>query len=260
MAEYVFDNAAEAAGGRFGALEELYDPVTIRVLTAAGLREGWRCLEVGGGSGSIARWMGERVGPSGRVVVTDINTRFLEQLALPNVEVRQHDIVNDPLEESAFDLAHTRLVLVHIPERVAAIERMVRALKPGGLLVLQEFDSLSMYPDPTTFPGEHLLKTMAAMHRVMTERGVNLRFGRELPAVLTGMGLPDVEAEGHVVWFKGGSAGGRLFEANFLQMREAILASGGVTAEEFDEDLAQLQNPSVMWPSSVLWTVTARRP
>ena len=192
MPDYVFDNAAAQTDDRFGALEELYDPVTIRCLTAAGIADGWRCLEVGGGSGSVARWMSDRVsgrvGPTGRVVVTDINTRYLEQIARPNLEVRQHDIVNEQLEESAFDLAHTRLVLVHLPERKKAIERMVHALKPGGVLVLQEFESLTMYPDPTLFPSETLMKTLVALHHVMGARGVNVRYGRELPGVLTGMG------------------------------------------------------------------------
>lgn len=260
MPDYVFDNAATETDNRFGALEELYDPVTIRHLTAAGITEGWRCLEVGGGSGSIARWMSDRVGPAGHVVVTDINTRFLEPLARPNLEVRQHDIVNDPLEDSAFDLTHTRLVLVHIPERAKAIERMVHALKPGGVLVLQEFESLTMYPDPSLFPSETLMKTLVELHRVMGARGVNVRFGREIAGVLKQMGLADVEAEGHATLFKGGSAGGRLFEANFRQMRDTILESGDVTPAEFDDDIARLNDPAVTWPSSVLWTVTARKP
>jgi hypothetical protein len=49
-------------------------------------------LEVGGGSGSIARWMSERIGDAGRVVVTDIDTRFLDGMTARNVKIRLHDI------------------------------------------------------------------------------------------------------------------------------------------------------------------------
>ena len=55
--------------------------------------------------------MSHRVGRSGRVLVTDM-TRFLEGIAAPDVEIRLHDIVSDPLEDASFDVAHTRLVLL----------------------------------------------------------------------------------------------------------------------------------------------------
>ena len=58
---------------------------------------GWRCLEVGGGSGSIANWLADRVGDTGSVVVTDIDPRFLNRSPRRNVEVRRHDISTDPL-------------------------------------------------------------------------------------------------------------------------------------------------------------------
>jgi ubiquinone/menaquinone biosynthesis C-methylase UbiE len=93
--------------------------------------EGWHCLEVGAGGGSIATWLCDRVGAAGHVVATDIDPRFLDAVGSPNLEVRRHDIASDPLPEAAFDLVHTRLVLVHLPEREAALRRIVRALKPG---------------------------------------------------------------------------------------------------------------------------------
>jgi len=259
MPEYVFDNAAAETESRFGALEALYDPISIRHLEPY-VTTGSHCLEVGGGSGSIAVWMGERVGGQGRVVVTDINTRFLNGIAAPNVEVREHDIVSDPLEESAFDLAHTRLVLLHIPERERAIGRMIAALKPGAWLILQEYDALSMRADPAIFEAEHRLKTFFALHDVMMARGVDLRFGRRLPGLLSALGLADVEAEAHVALSRGGSLWGRLLRANFEQMHDALVGSGGVTEEEYEQDLARLDDPAIIWPSQVLWTVRARKP
>src|ERR1700731_2841777 len=74
--KYVFDNAGAQAGARFSALAEIFDPGTIRHLVERGVDQGWHCLEVGSGNGSIAAWLGDRVGPNGRVLVTDIDTRF----------------------------------------------------------------------------------------------------------------------------------------------------------------------------------------
>jgi 2-polyprenyl-3-methyl-5-hydroxy-6-metoxy-1,4-benzoquinol methylase len=95
---------------------------------------------VGAGGGSIAEWLAGQVGPDGRVLATDIDTRFLEQLShKKNVEVRRHDIVSDSLPERAFDLVHARLVLLHLPERDRVLGRMAAALKPGGWLLTEEF-------------------------------------------------------------------------------------------------------------------------
>ena len=119
---YLFDNAAEAeTAERFASLDALYNFRTFRFLETTGIGPGWRCLEVGGGSGSVAAWMADRVGPSGYVLVTDIDPRFMEGSAYrrpAHMELRRHDIGTDPLPEQAFDLIHARLVLMHVPRRL----------------------------------------------------------------------------------------------------------------------------------------------
>ena len=73
MNTYIFDNRAEAeTAQRFDSLDALYNPRTFHFLTATGIGAGWSCLEVGGGSGSVAAWMAKQVGPTGSVLVTDI--------------------------------------------------------------------------------------------------------------------------------------------------------------------------------------------
>ena len=83
----------------------------------------------------------------GHVVATDIDTRFLETLKRPNLEVCRHDITRDPLPEEAFDLIHARMVLIHLPERDLVLRRLAAALKPGGWLVCEEFDGTSAPPN-----------------------------------------------------------------------------------------------------------------
>src|SRR6516165_794924 len=84
-----------AEDDRLELLEQLFDP---------GSREwrhrvqpGWRCLEVGAGRGSMAAWLADRVGPTGRVVATDVDLTYLSRLEAANLEVRRHDILEDPL-------------------------------------------------------------------------------------------------------------------------------------------------------------------
>jgi ubiquinone/menaquinone biosynthesis C-methylase UbiE len=118
---------------RLKAAEDLLDEGTIRVLERVGPAMGWRCLEVGAGGGSIARWLADRVARNGRVVATDINTRDLDAGENAVLEVRQHDIVNDALEDSSFDLVHARLLLEHLRERDRVLQKLVRAVRPGWL-------------------------------------------------------------------------------------------------------------------------------
>src|SRR5688572_10786892 len=113
---YIFDNSAIQTRDRLGALSSIFDPGTIRHLEERGLAKGWDCLEVGGGGGTIVRWLAEKVGPSGSVLTTDLDTRLLEDISQANVEIRRHDICTDPLPVAAFDLAHARLVVEHVAD------------------------------------------------------------------------------------------------------------------------------------------------
>src|SRR6185369_16697042 len=102
----MLDSVSNAAA-RFAALSAIFDAGTRRHLLDRGLVPGCHCLEVGGGGGSIASWLSERAGDAGRVLVTDVDIRFLETLNIPRLEVLSHDITRDPLPEGAFDLVHT---------------------------------------------------------------------------------------------------------------------------------------------------------
>lgn len=258
---YVFDNAAEQqTRARFAALPRIFDPGTIRHLEARGVGEGWRCLEAGAGGGSIATWLAVQVGSTGYVLATDIDTRFLGALARPNLEVRRHDIVGDPLPKATFDLVHTRLLLGHLPGRESALASMVAALKPGGWLLVEDFDALSMPPDVVINPVETRLRLHDGMCRVMTERGVDLRFGRLLPGRLHAHGLVDVDAEGRTLLWRGGSAGSELMRANFEQLRAPICETEGLAEQEFERELARLDDPSLLNPSPVMWAAWGRRP
>ena len=103
---------------------------TIRNFEKVGVREGWDCLEIAGGSGSIAQWLCRHVGASGHVVATDLQPRLLEAINASNLEVWRHDILRDPLSEKTFDLVHARAVLSFLPRPAETITKISTALKP----------------------------------------------------------------------------------------------------------------------------------
>jgi SAM-dependent methyltransferase len=257
---YVFASSSREAETRFAALSTIYDRGTVRHLEDLGVGSGWHCLEIGGGSGTIAKWLADRVGSTGHVLTTDLDTRFLEPLKGPNLAVCRHNIGTDPLPESAFDLIHTRLVLIHVPERDAALAQIISSLKPGGWLLMEEYDSCSMLPDPVANPAETVLETHLAMLRLLEDNGVNRRYGRLLPGLLRARGLSSVGTEAQLFMWQGGSVGIAMMRANLEQLRETMIEQNYITRQEFERDLAQLDDPDLLMPSSILWSVWGRRP
>jgi SAM-dependent methyltransferase len=256
---YLLDNASPEAPVRFAALSVLFDETTIRHLTNCGVAPGWRCFEVGAGGGSIANWLADRVGADGSVLATDIDPRFLESLQRPNLEARRHNIAVDPLPEGEFDLIHARLVLMHLPERDTALARMIAALKPGGWLLEEEYDTTSLLPNPALYPAEALLPTQVALMRFLEDRGVNRSHGRLLFEQLCSRGMVSVEAEGRILMLRHGSHGASMLQANYEQLRGPMIESGYISPQQFEIDVARLQDPDFAMPSAILWSVRGRR-
>src|SRR5579871_2083748 len=137
---YVFDAAWQRERQRLRSIEDLYDPASRQHLTTLGVSAGWRCLEVGCGAGSLARWLADRVGPTGHVLATDLDLRFMRGHERANLELLRHDIVNDPLEPLSFDLVHARALLMHLAERESVLARLVAATRPGGWVMIEDPD------------------------------------------------------------------------------------------------------------------------
>ena len=181
---------------------------------------------MGAGQGSIAVWLSLRVGATGTVVATDLDTHLLEALPYHNLSVMRHDVATDPLPTDTFDLVHTRLVLMHVRDRNRALDTLVASLRPGGWFVGEEFDALLTLADPSVSASEALLKTGIAMRRLMTDRGVDLRCGRTLRDRLLAQGLVDVQAEGTISVWHGGSPGAALIRLSYEQLAEPMIQGG----------------------------------
>jgi SAM-dependent methyltransferase len=195
---YLLSNDAPEAMDRFEAFALLFDPSTFRHLDGLGLATGWRVWEVGAGGTSVLDHLAARVGPSGYVLATDLNVSWAAALNAANVEVRVHDVAEDPPAYGSFDLVHARLVLVHVPERDRALSHMVDALRPGGVLLVEDADPalqpLSCLEEigPPQVLANRIRRGFRAL---LAERGVDLSYGRTLPRRLRAAGLVNVAAD-----------------------------------------------------------------
>ncbi|MCA1843079.1 MAG: methyltransferase domain-containing protein [Actinobacteria bacterium] len=222
--QYLFPHTWEGEGDRLTALTTALDPITRRHLLGRGLTDGWRCLEVGAGTGSIARWMAEQVGPKGRVLATDLSLELMHRQGLEaqNLELRRHDVLSDPMPDEEFDLIHCRLVLEHLPGRLDALARLAGALAPGGWLVVEEMTFGS--EKAGSFRGAAMLSGLVTALRLMLQRrGFDGAFGRRLPIHFARLGLAEVGAEGTQVVLIGGTPSVEWVRPTFGRIRHLLL-------------------------------------
>lgn len=200
------------------------------------------CLEIGCGGGDLAFDMARMVGATGRVVGTDIDEKKLElarnearEQQLHNVEFQLADITRtEPPTE--FDLVHARFVLTHLRNPVQALAKMRTALRPGGVIVLEDIDFRGYFchPDCAALWRYVELYTETARHR-----GANANIGPQLPALLLESGFEDVEM--NVVQPAG--TGGEVKLLNPITMEniaDSVVAEGLASAEEIDQVVSEL--------------------
>jgi hypothetical protein len=178
-------------------IQQASDSFTIKHLEAIVIGQGWRCLEIGAGGGSIAGWLGDRVGATGSVVATDVDLQRLGDLGAP-VEVRRHDIAREGLESAAYNLVHCRLVLQHLTEPVVALQKMVEE----GDFGLLEFAGAAESPRASIVLRDVFTRWAAA-------GVIDSYLGRRLPGLV---GALDVEAFGVDAFTQIGGPGDPAYE------------------------------------------------
>jgi len=238
---YLMSNRDELARERLDALGALFDPVSHHRLLERGLRQGWRCWEVGAGRRSLVDWMAHVVGPEGRVIATDLEISGLKGPMPSWVEVLQADVAVDDAPKGPFDLVHARLVLTHVPERERALASMAASLGPRGVLVIEDAD-VALQPLASLEDGEEAAlanKVRGAFRELMTQRDAVLSVGRSLPGELRELGLAEVQAE---AWFPlVDQRSQRIEQLTVLLLRDRLVAAGLLSAPEIKKHLANLK-------------------
>lgn len=127
-----------------GLRNDVYRRPLATALDRLGLREGWRCVDVGAGGGDVTVALAEIVGRDGRVYAVDSDPRARDDVAKAAAERGQAQVVavtqagEELLLPEPVDLAFCRFLLMHVHEPVRVLTRMGQAARPGGWVVAQE--------------------------------------------------------------------------------------------------------------------------
>lgn len=138
-AKYDLMNDLMSAG-----IHRLWKRFTIEL---SGVRSGNRVLDIAGGTGDLTRQFSRLVGPTGEVVLADINAsmlkvgrdKLLDSGVSGNVRFVQADAEKLPFPDNHFDCVTIAFGLRNVTHKDAAIGSMLRVLKPGGRLLVLEF-------------------------------------------------------------------------------------------------------------------------
>ena len=243
---FAADFARDAERSRLSILEQTLDAITIGHLERLAFVNGAaprRCLEMGAGGGSIARWLGERVAPGGTVVAADVDTHFLVGLP-PTVEVRQVDLTADALEPLHYDVVHCRLLLLHLAEPMAALQKLADSVAPGGVLLVEEWD----YATTQAYQDDHPLSAVVnrvneALFGLTLGMGINVWLGRDLPDMVEATGLHDVDHLGSLRITRG-TPEPTMQKASTALLRPALVGRELVKEAEVDDWFRALSDPT----------------
>ncbi|HEY3893730.1 MAG TPA: methyltransferase domain-containing protein [Pseudonocardiaceae bacterium] len=242
---------------RLQLLAQMLDPGTIQVLDARGIQTSWRCLELGAGAGSIARWLASRC-PDGQVVATDVGTALLERLSAPNLQVMQHNVVTEDFPPGSFDLIHARWLLVNLPQREEVLAKVVTWLAPGGWLVIEDLD---IFPVDSS-PHPALRRFSDAFEKLLADsHGADYRWARRrLPAALAEVGLVELGLAVSAKHVGDGSADDAIYRMSMAQFRAGLVGKGLLSETEYAAGMAALDDPAIIDTLSANIAAWGRRP
>jgi ubiquinone/menaquinone biosynthesis C-methylase UbiE len=172
-----------------------------QLLAMLGEGTGGRALDVGCGALGWLRILSDWVGPSGQVVGTDIDASllnaarsFLEEEEIANVELVLDDLFASKLEPQSFDLVHARYLIAPLGRGRDQVAGHRRLLKPGGSLILEEWDVASWHFNPPAPAADRLIRSIAEIFA-----GLGGSAGRGLPELLREIGIEQPEVDAHVI-------------------------------------------------------------
>jgi SAM-dependent methyltransferase len=242
---------------RITCLERMLDPVTTSRLERIGVGPGWACLEVAAGGGSIAAWLGDRVGPGGSVLATDVNTRFLGHLQ-PPIKVQTMNLLTDDIKPDTFDLVHGRGILTWLAQAETVLAKMAAGVKPGGFLFIEEpdYDGFGAV-EPINADTRAWTDRHEAAHRRITDAGImDAFFGRRVRGLLEGVGFESVVTEGVTHIWRGGELGARFQELGSTVAR----AAGTVTFEDHAQTVRLMNDSGFLFKGATVYGAWGTRP
>jgi ubiquinone/menaquinone biosynthesis C-methylase UbiE len=254
---YWFDNSVSDEGDRLRLLESIADPRSIRLLSQLGIEENWRCAELGAGRGSMALWLADQLGDGGSVLAVDRDVTLLERLGdHHNIEIVEKSIEDLDFPAASIDLIHTRNVLMHIDDADEVIARLVDALRPGGVLLVEEADY---------FPLAGI--TSPAVAEVAAALVSKWTWARTIPNTISQLPVDDITVSVDTSMLQGGSSEAAFWSHTLRSVEPRLTdprlaeASGttSVAQDTFDEAMALLADETFWTPLAAVVCVSCRR-
>ena len=182
----------------------VWEPAGRQLLSKVGDGSGRHALDVGCGALGWLRILSEWVGPSGQIVGTDVDgsllgaaRSYLEAEAITNVELVVDDLFESKLEPQSFDLVHARFVIAPLGRGRKQVDSFRRLVRPGGSLVLEEWDLGSWHFNPPAAAAERLIQLLSEIFAALGGEA-----GRGLPQLLREVGIEEPEIDAHVIALK----------------------------------------------------------
>ncbi len=255
---YLMDSGSDLGRRQMDHLQELFDPVTVRVLGQVDLPPGARCLDVGAGGGSITRWLADRAGPDGHVVAVDLDTGQLD--VPPEVERCRRDIRDGLPGNGMYDVIHARAVLMHLPEREQIFKLLLDSLAPGGWIVLGDAENRpqQVLAAPSDAAADVVDRVIRAGVCGSQAAGVSWDWAREIQRHMADAGLIDLRGAEYAPMISGGDAGALLYE-NYTQQMEQLVLGQGITPGEIAHFRTIMHDPALRVWGFMRMVVTAGR-
>ena len=216
-----------------------YDDATLTRLMKLGAGPGWHCLDVGAGTGTVARLLLRQADVTA-VVAVDRDVRFLTAHPLPGLTALEADITAPDFVPGQFQLVHARFVLMHLRSRQEMLNKLGSLVAPGGVLVLSDAVDLTTATAPTT----PYTQVMRAMWQGLKDTiGTDISWVPGYPELLRAAGLESVAAEIHVPPLLPGSPISRFWAGTWDRARDAIAATGLADGPTIDAAIRYLDSP-----------------
>lgn len=237
---------------------------TRRMFDRIGVAPGWRCLDLGCGPRGITDLLAERVGPTGSVVGLDRDPVFIDFARRHATRGERFEVADGyraPDADGSFDLVHVRFVAGTAGEPETLIRKMIRLVRPGGVVVLQEPEWGSL----RCFPPHPAFTTLAdALGRAFASVGADVSIGPKLFPMLQRLGLRDVAFRPFLLGFRHGDGFADFLPASCESMHGAILKAGLLDQAGFDASLrdcrAHLAEPGTLFTLYGVFQVWGRKP
>jgi SAM-dependent methyltransferase len=193
---------------RLRAQARLWDPVSIALFDRLGVSPGWRVLEIGPGQGSLHLELRRRVrGPIDAVerspVFASALARRIRRDRWGPGTIWQTDLIDAPLPRAHYDLIFARWVFLFLPHPEAHLAKLVRALRPGGRIALQDYhrETFALAPRPPEWTN-----FMAADRAFFASQGGDVSIGGRLPGLYRRAGLRTIDIQASIKTGRPGSA------------------------------------------------------